>query len=261
MYQSILTEIDNSVAILTLNRPERHNALDEPVVAEITQALTEFENDQHVRTIVISSSGRSFCAGSDIDWIKRIAASSMHESQSNADNVARLFSTLNALSKPTVARVQGSAFGSGIGLIAACDIAVATYDAQFALTEVRLGLLPALVSPYVVATIGERQCRRYMLSGERFSAGEAYRIGLINEIVPDEEQLDDAIGEIVDSLLKGSPAALAACKALIRAISGQPIDASTVEETVQRHIQIRHSRDGDEGLAAFLEKRKPDWAE
>ncbi len=241
MYPSIITEIDSSVGILTLNRPERHNALDEQLVAEITRALGEFEADPQVRVIVISASGRSFCAGSDIDWIKRMAGFTPQESQTKAQIFARMFSRLHELSKPTIARVQGSALGGGVGLIAACDVAVATYDAQFALTEGRLGQLPALSSPYILAAIGERQCRRYLLSGERFSANEAYRIGLINEIVRGEEQLDDAIGEIIDSFLKGSPGALSRCKALIQTISGQPIDDSTIEETIQRHLQTRHS--------------------
>jgi methylglutaconyl-CoA hydratase len=155
--------------------------------------------------------------------------------------------------------VQGPAYGGGVGLIAACDIAVATYDALFALTEVKLGILPAVISPYVLAAIGERHARRYMLTAERLSAAEAYRIGLLHEIVPGEEQLDDAIGEILDSLLKNGPQAQAQCKALIRAVSGQPIDETTIEETAQRITSVRSSPEGKEGLTAFLEKRKPNW--
>lgn len=261
MYQSIITEVDRSVGILTLNKAERHNALDEQLIAEMTRALLDLEADPLVRIMVISSSGRSFCSGSDLDWIRRNANFTGPESLDDATAFARLLSVLNGLSKPTIARVQGSAFGGGIGIIAACDIAVATYDAQFAITEGRLGLLPAQVCPYLLAAVGERYCRRYMLSAERFSAAEAYRIGLVHEIVPGEEELDDAIGEIVENLLKNGPAAQAETKALIQIISGQPIDDSTVDETIARFVRVRQSAEGMEGLAAFLERRQPNWVE
>ncbi len=259
MYRSIITVVDESVGILTLNKPERHNAFDEQLVTEMTTGLLALEADPRVRVIVLSSTGKSFCAGADLHWMKKAASHTSQENLRDARNFARLMSTLNELTKPTIARVQGPAYGGGVGLIAACDIAVASYDALFALTEVKLGLLPAVVSPYVLAAIGERYCRRYMLSAERFSAAEAYRIGLVHEIVPGEEQLDEAVGEIVDSLLKNGPQALAECKALIRVIAGQPIDDSTVEETAQRVTRVRSSPEGKEGLAAFLEKRKPNW--
>ncbi|MBS1229081.1 MAG: Enoyl-CoA hydratase/isomerase [Proteobacteria bacterium] len=259
MYQSIITEVDDSIGILTLNKAERHNAFDELLVDEITSGLLEFEADPRVRVVVLSSTGKSFCAGADLNWVRRTATSSAQQNLSDARELARLMSTLNELAKPTVARVQGPAYGAGIGLIAACDIAVATYDTLFALTEVKLGLLPAVVCPYVVAAIGERYARRYLLSAERFSAAEAYRIGLVHEIVPGEEQLDEAIGEIIDNLLKNGPQAQAECKALIRLVAGQPLDESIGEETAQRITRVRSSLEGQEGLAAFLEKRKPNW--
>jgi len=259
MFQSIITEVDAAIGILTLNKADRHNAFDEVLVSELTTGLLELEADPRVRVVVLSSTGKSFCAGADLNWMKRSASSTSQENLRDARNLARLLTTLNDLSKPTIARVQGPAYGSGVGLIAACDIAVATYDALFALTEVKLGILPAVVSPYVLAAIGERYCRRYMLSAERFSAAEAYRIGFLHEIVPDEEQLDEAIGEIIDSLLKNGPSAQTECKALIRVIAGQPIDESTVEETAQRITRVRSSPEGKEGLMAFLEKRKPNW--
>ena len=259
MYQSIITEVDDSVGILTLNKPERHNTLDELLIDEITNGLLELEADSRVHTVVLSSSGKNFCAGADLNWMKRSAAFTPPENLNDARILARLMSTLNDLSKPTIARVQGPAYGGGVGLIAACDIAVATYDAQFALTDVKLGLLPSVVCPYVLSAIGERYCRRFMLTAERFSAAEAYRIGLVHEIVPGEEQLDEAIGEILDSLLKNGPNALSESKRLIRIISGQPIDDSTIEESVQRITRVRSSAEGKEGLAAFLEKRKPNW--
>ena len=261
MYQSIITEVDDSVGILTLNKADRHNAFDEVLVDELISGLIELEDNPLVRVVVLSSTGKNFCAGADLNWMRRSASFTPEESLRDANKLALLMSTLDELSKPTIARVQGPAYGAGVGLIAACDIAVATYDALFALTEIKLGLLPAVISPYVLAAIGERYCRRYMLSCERFSAAEAYRIGLLHEIVPGEEQLDDAIGEIIDSLLKGGPNAQAECKTLIRVISGQPIDESTIEETVERIARVRASPEGVEGLTAFLDKRSANWIE
>lgn len=259
MYQSIITEVDDSVGILTLNKAERHNAFDELLVDEVTSGLLELEADPQVRVVVLSASGKNFCAGADLNWVRRAASCSTSENLRDARELARLLATLNEFSKPTIARVQGPAYGAGLGLIAACDIAVATYDTLFALTEVKLGLIPAVVCPYVVAAIGERHARRYLLSAERFSAAEAYRIGLVHEIVPGDEQLDEAIGEIIDNLLKNGPQAQAECKALIRLVAGQPIDEAIGEETAQRITQVRASAEGQEGLAAFLEKRKPNW--
>lgn len=258
-YQSIVTEVDDSVGIVTLNKEERHNAFDQQLIDELTHALFSLDADPAVRVIVLSAAGKSFCAGADLNWMKRAITNDAQENLHDAHAFARLMRTLNELSKPTIARVHGPAFGGGVGLIAACDIALATYDAQFALTEVKLGILPAVVAPYLMAAIGERQCRRYLLSAERFSAAEAYRIGLVHEIVPGEEELDEAIGEIIDSLLKNGPNAQAKCKALLRIIAGQPIDDATVEETTQRAAIVRSTPEGHEGLSAFLEKRKPNW--
>ena len=258
-YQSIVTEVDDSVGIVTLNKEERHNAFDQQLIDELTHALLSLDAGPAARVIVLSSAGKSFCAGADLNWMKRAITNTAQENLHDAHAFARLMRTLNELSKPTIARVHGPAFGGGVGLIAACDIALATYDAQFALTEVKLGILPAVVAPYLMAAIGERQCRRYLLSAERFSAAEAYRIGLVHEIVPGEEELDEAIGEIIDSLLKNGPNAQAECKALLRIVAGQPIDDATVEETTQRAAIVRSTPEGHEGLSAFLEKRKPIW--
>ncbi|MBL8422142.1 MAG: enoyl-CoA hydratase/isomerase family protein [Candidatus Accumulibacter phosphatis] len=258
-YQSIMTEVDGSVGILTLNKPRRHNAFDEQLIAEITVGLQELESDERVRAVVLSSTGKSFCAGADLGWMKRAADYTPEENLRDANRLAELMATLNELAKPTIARVQGAAYGGGVGLIAACDIAVGTYDALFTLSEVKLGIVPAVISPYVLAAIGERYSRRYMLTAERFSAAEAYRIGLLHELVPGEEQLDEAIAEILESLLANGPHAQAECKELIRVVAGQPIDAQTIEETAQRITRVRASPEGREGLAAFLEKRAPNW--
>jgi len=258
-YQSIVTEVDGGVGILTLNKAQRHNAFDEQLIAEITAGLRALDADPEVRAVVLSSTGKSFCAGADLNWMRAAANYSEEENLRDANRLAELLSTLNELSKPTIARVQGPAYGGGVGLIAACDIAVGTYDAVFSLSEVKLGIIPAVISPYVLAAIGERYSRRYMLTAERFSAAEAYRIGLLHEIVPGDEQLDEAIGEIVDSLLVNGPSAQGECKALIRVVAGQPIDEQTIAETAQRITRVRASPEGQEGLAAFLEKRRPHW--
>ena len=259
MYQTIITEVDGAIGILTLNKIERHNALDENLIADLTNGLVALESDPAVRVVVLSATGKSFCAGSDINWMKRAALNTPAERLRDERALGQLLRTLNGLSKPTLARVQGAALGSGVGLIAACDIAIATYDCQFALTEVKLGLIPAVVSPFVLAAIGERHGRRYLLSAERFSAAEAYRIGLVHEIVPNEEQLDEAIGEIIDKLLKNGPQAIAECKSLIQSLARRPIDDDVIEEAAQRITHLRSTPEGQEGLTALLEKRKANW--
>lgn len=258
-YQSILLEFDGPIGLLTLNKAARHNAFDEDLIAEITLGLLELEEAASVRVVVISALGKSFCAGADLAWMQRAAHYSLDENRRDAEQLSLMLATLNELSKPTIARVQGPAYGGGVGLIAACDLAVATYDTSFSLSEVKLGLVPAVISPYVLAAIGERHARRYMLTAERFSAAEAYRIGLVHELVSDTEQLDGAINELADRLLAGGPVAQVECKRLIRIVTGQPIDDETRAETVDRISRVRASDEGREGLAAFLDKRRPSW--
>ena len=259
MYGNILTEIGHGVGIVTLNRPERHNAFDDALIQELIAALAAMEADDAVRVLVVSSKGKSFCSGADLNWMKRAAHFSAEESQRDSRALAEMLRALAQMRKPTIARVQGPAYGGGVGLVAACDIAIATFDAHFALSEVRLGIIPAVISPHVIAAIGERYARRYMLTAERFSAAEAYRIGLLHEIVPGEEELDEAVGEIVDALLKNSPNALGECKELIRAVASRPLTQEVIEDTAQRIARLRASDEGKEGMSAFLEKRKPNW--
>ena len=259
MSETILTEIDNGVGIITLNRPERHNAFDDALIRELSTSLVRMDTDRDVRVVVLSSTGKSFCAGADLNWMKQAAAYTTEETQRDAVQLAGMLRLLNDMKKPTVARVQGPAYGGGVGLVAACDIAIAAFDAQFALTEVRLGIVPAVISPYVLASIGERKARRYMLTAERFSAAEAYRIGLVHEIVPGEAELDEAVGEIVDALLANGPVALGECKSLIKAVANRPITQDVIIDTARRIARVRASAEGKEGMAAFLEKRKPSW--
>jgi methylglutaconyl-CoA hydratase len=259
MYQSILTEIDRGVGIITLNRADRHNAFDDVLIAELSEAIDIMGNEPGVRVVVISSTGKSFCAGADLNWMKRMAGYSHDENLRDSRALAELFRRIAQCPKPVIARIQGPAYGGGVGLVAACDIAIATFDAQFALTEVKLGIIPAAISPHVIAAIGERYARRFMLTAERFSAAEAYRIGLIHEMVADERGLDDALGELIDALMKNGPNAIRECKELISAVAWNPLTPDIVEDTAQRITRVRASSEGREGMGAFLEKRKPNW--
>ena len=259
MYNNILTEIGGGVGIITLNRPERHNAFDDALIAELSVAIDQMAADPAVRVLVISSTGKSFCAGADLNWMKRAAAYGSDENLRDSRVLAGMLRKLAQCPKPTVARIQGPAYGGGVGLVACCDVAIATFDAQFSLTEVKLGLIPAVISPHVIAAIGERYARRYMLTAERFSAAEAYRIGLLHELVTDDAALDDAVGEIVDALLNNAPGAMAECKELITAVAWRPLSPQVLEDTAQRITRLRASAEGREGMSAFLEKRKPNW--
>jgi len=259
MYKNIATEVDNGVGIITLNRADRHNAFDDVLIQELVRALGSMSRDDTVRVVVLSSTGKSFCAGADLGWMRDAATLGAEENQRDARVLAEMVKRIATMPKPTIARVQGAAYGGGVGLVAACDIAVATFETQFSLSEVKLGLIPAVISPYVIAAMGVRHARRYMLTGERFSAAEAYRIGLIHEMVADEAALDDAVGQIVDMLLNNGPHAMAECKELIRAVAHRPLDAELMDDTVRRIASIRVSDEGREGVAAFLEKRHPNW--
>jgi methylglutaconyl-CoA hydratase len=259
VYQTIQTEIDQGVGIITLNRPERHNAFDALFIQEMVRAVGAMGRDDAVRVMVLSSTGRSFCAGADLDWMARAAALSSEENFKDARVMAEMLKRLATMPKPTIARIQGSAFGGGVGLVAACDIAVSTFEAQFCLSEVKLGLMPAVISPHVIGAIGERHARRYMLTAERFSAAEAYRIGLVHEMVADEAGLDEAVGQIVAALLQNGPRALAECKDLIRAVAQQSGSPDLIDDLARRIARARVSDEGREGVTAFLEKRKPAW--
>jgi methylglutaconyl-CoA hydratase len=259
MYRNIVTEVDQGVGIITLNRADRHNAFDGQTVGELIQALAGMAGDSAARVVVISSTGQSFCAGADLEWMRTAAKWTSAENEADARVLAEMLHRLATLPKPTIARVQGSAYGGGVGLIAACDIAVATFEAQFALSEVKLGLIPATISPHVIAAIGERHARRYMLTAERFSAAEAYRLGLLHEMVADEAALDQALGVIIDALLANGPGALAECKDLIRNVTHRPLDAALIAETARRIARVRAGEEGRQGVAAFLEGRKPNW--
>jgi methylglutaconyl-CoA hydratase len=245
-------------AWITLNRPEVHNAFDDRLIAELTAALTALAADDAVRAVVLTGSGRSFSAGADLNWMRRSSTYGEADNLADARALARLMAVLNELPKPTIARVNGAALGGGTGLVACCDVALASADAKFGTTEVRLGLIPAVIGPYVVAAIGVRQARRLMLTGERIAAAEAARIGLVHEVVP-ADQLDDAVARVLADILKGGPEALAAAKRLARDLAGCPIGAELIDDTARRIAALRASPEAREGLAAFLDKRPPGW--
>ena len=253
------TEIKDGVATIRMNRPDVHNAFDDALIAALTAELRRMEQLPEARAIVLAANGKSFSAGADLNWMRRMAKYSKEENLSDAMALAGLMRCLDGLKKPTVARVQGAAFGGGVGLVACCDIAIASTEASFSLTEVRLGLIPSVISPYVIAAIGEREARRYFLTAERFDAMEARRIGLVHDVV-DSGALDEAVANIVGQLLKGGPQALAAAKKLIADVSRRPMDDALSAETARRIAAIRIESEGQEGLAAFMEKRPPAWA-
>jgi methylglutaconyl-CoA hydratase len=259
MPTSLVIERQGPVGLVTFNRPERHNAFDDTLIAELTEVLRSMEAEDGVRVIVLSGAGPSFSAGADVEWMKRAAAYSKDENLRDAMALGALMRTLDHLRKPTIARVHGNVFGGGVGLVACCDIAVATQDAKFSLSEVKLGLIPAVISPYVVAAIGSRAARRYFLTGERFDAAEAYRMGLVHDLAGDEIDLDEKIGAIVDAAMLAGPVAQREAKELIRAVANRPMHSEILQDTAERIARIRTSPEGREGLAAFLEKRKAGW--
>lgn len=256
---SIQVVVDGRRGELILNRPERHNALDEAMIAELTVALRELAADPGVRVVVLSAVGKSFCSGADLAWMQRAAGYGEEENLADARNLATLYATLDTLAKPTLARVQGPAYGGGVGLVAACDMAIGVSEARFALTEVRLGLIPAVISPYVLAAIGPRQARRYMLSAEVFPAVEALRLGLLHQVAEDLAALDRTVDSLVKTLAANGPEALSSCKQLISEVAGRPIDPPLIEDTARRITAVRAGAEAAEGLSAFLEKRRPTW--
>ena len=255
----IILEIDGPIGIVTLNNAEKHNAFDDVLITDLTAAFQSLETNDTVRVVILSAIGKSFSAGADLNWMKRMAGYSQDENLRDATALATLMSTLHGLSKPTIARVQGAAYGGGVGLVACCDIAVGTQSASFSLSEVKLGLIPAVISPYVIAAIGARAAHRYFLTAERFDAAEAFRLGLLHELAADDEAMDEKINDIVTALLSCSPNAISEGKNLIAAVANRPINAATIADTAQRIARVRASVEGKEGVNAFLDKRKASW--
>jgi methylglutaconyl-CoA hydratase len=256
----VTESIAHGVAVLTLARPEVHNAFDDVLIAELTASLQALDARSDVRAVVLTGAGSTFSAGADLNWMRGMAAASEADNRADSERLATLMRTLNFLSKPTVARVNGSAYGGGVGLVACCDIAIGVEGAKFSLSEVKLGLVPAVISPYVVAAVGARQARRLFVSAEVFDAGEAARIGLLHHCVPGAE-LDEAVERTLHWLLKGGPVAQREAKRLALEMSGFTPEAAADLDARNAALiaRLRVSPEGQEGLGAFLDKRPANW--
>ena len=257
-HDMLQTQLAAGVATIRMNRPEVHNAFDDALIAALTAELRRLDQLPAARVVVLAANGKSFCAGADLNWMRRMARYSHDENLKDALALAGLMRTLDGMKKPTIAKVHGAALGGGVGLVACCDIAIASTQASFSLSEVRLGLIPSVISPYVIAAMGERAARRYFLTAERFNAAEAMRIGLVHDVAA-EAELDQTVADLIGHLLKGGPNALAAAKRLISDMGRRPMDDHLEMETARRIAAIRVDGEGREGIAAFLEKRVPDW--
>ena len=257
--QSIQYQLNaDGVVSITLNRPDIHNAFDDAIIAALTTAFRKAGDDPAVRAVVLASSGKSFCAGGDLNWMRRMAGYNYDENLRDSNALAEMLRTLNYLPKPTIARVQGAAYGGGVGLVACCDMAVATPEAAFCLSEVKVGLIPATIGPYVVRAIGQRASRRYFTTAELISADTARELGLVSELVSIDE-LDSTIASLIKGLLRNGPQAIAQAKRLVLDVADGEVNAEMIADTSRRIAQARGSDEGREGLTAFLEKRKPNW--
>ncbi len=246
---------------ITLARPEVRNAFNETLIGEIRQAFEQAGANPDVRCIVLAAEGKAFCAGADLNWMRRMADYNREQNIDDAGELARMLRTLYECPKPTIARVQGDVYAGGMGLVAACDMAVSLDSAGYCLSEVKLGLIPATISPYVIRAMGARASHRYFLTAERFDAAEALRLGLVHEVVNSEAQLDERVTALTQALLLASPHAMQACKQLLRDVAGQEINDALVAQTVAGIADIRASAQGKEGVQSFLQKRKPQWLE
>lgn len=245
-------------ATVTLTRSELRNAFNDEVIEELTSTFNELGARDDVRVIVLAAEGPAFCAGADLNWMRRMADYSREENLADAGKLAEMLRVIHACPKPTVARVQGDVYAGGMGLVAACDVAVSADTVGFCLSEVKLGLIPATISPYVIRAMGERAAHRYFLTAERFDAVEALRIGFVHEVVP-ADRLDERLDAIVKPLIQAGPAAVRACKQLVQEVAGQALTADLIGRTVETIADIRASAEGREGVQSFLQKRKPGW--
>lgn len=257
--QRIEIERSGPIATLWLNRPDVHNAFDEHLIQDITTGLKLLDADNDIRIVVVAGRGKSFCAGGDLSWMRRMAGYSEAENLEDASRLAEMLRVLSLMSKPTIARVHGTAMAGGTGIVAACDIAVANTDASFGTSEVRFGLLPATISPYVIRAIGVRAAQRYFLTGERIDAETARALGLVHILCVNND-LDARIAQIANTLLAGAPGAQKACKELIDEVVDNPLNADLISKTCVRIANARAGAEAREGMRAFFEKRKPLWS-
>ncbi|MBI3283310.1 MAG: enoyl-CoA hydratase/isomerase family protein [Burkholderiales bacterium] len=258
MYQTLNLTREDKLATVTLNRPDVRNAFNETTIAEITRVFRELDDDVSIRAIVLAANGPAFCAGADLNWMKKMAGYTHGENLADAGQLAAMLHAIYACSKPVLAKVQGDCYAGGMGLVAACDIAVSVDAANFCLSEVKLGLIPATISPYVIKAMGENAARRYFITAERFSAAEAQRLGFVHEVVA-AEALDAKVAEIVKALCSNSPNAVRQGKRLVQDVAGRAVTPELIAATVEGIAAIRASDEGREGVRSFLEKRKPNW--
>ncbi len=258
-YETLLLSHEGSVLRVILNRPQVHNAFNETMVNELRHVFKAVTGEEKIRVVVLTGEGKSFCAGADLNWMRRVKDYSFQDNLEESKRLAELMYAIYSLPLPTIARVNGAAIGGGAGLMAACDLVLAAQTAQFSLSEVKLGLVPAVISPYVIRRVGESACREFFLTGERLSAEKALRFGLVNEVVPLKD-LDGAVGHRVNQLLNSGPMALKTCKEILRRVPGMSF-AEAKAYTAEIIASLRISPEGQEGMTAFLEKRKPRWSE
>jgi methylglutaconyl-CoA hydratase len=251
-------DIHESLATVTLTRPDVRNAFNEQVIAELTDVFKHLGEHHQVRAIVLAAEGTAFCAGADLNWMSRMAEYTHAENLADAGQLAEMLRVIYSCPKPTVACIQGDVYAGGMGLVAVCDMAVSVNTANYCLSEVKLGLVPATISPYVIRAMGARAAHRYFLTAERFDAAEALRIGFVHAVVS-VDQLDDKVAEITKALVNASPNAVRECKTLLHDVAGNEIDITLVARTVQGIASIRASAEGKEGVQSFLQKRKPNW--
>ncbi|MGB9721828.1 MAG: enoyl-CoA hydratase/isomerase family protein [bacterium] len=256
-FETLIYKREEDVGRVILNRPEVHNAFNDKMIEELSLVFDEIEKNEALRVVLLSGEGKSFCAGADLNWMRRVKDYSYEENLKESLALADMLYKIYSCSKPTIARVQGYAIGGGTGLVAVCDIAVASMDAKFSFSEVKLGLIPACISPYVVKKCGEGRCREFFLTGERMSAEKALNAGLVNIMVP-PDALDKAVEGLVNQLLSSGPEAIKKCKELLRNVSGMSVDEFK-RYTAEVIAQMRISDEAQEGMSAFLEKRKPKW--
>ena len=255
---ALTMSVQAGVQTITLSRPDVRNAFNDEVIAELKNAFLAVAHNSEVRCVVLAAEGPAFCAGADLNWMRRMADYTHAENLADAGELATMLSAIYSCPKPTIARVQGDVVAGGVGLIAACDMVVSVDTAHFCLSEVKLGLIPATISPYVIRAMGARAAHRYFLTAERFDAHEAHRIGLVHEVVS-PEALDAQVAEWVRALVSASPNAVKACKKLLHDVAEREINATLIRQTVEGIADIRASSEGKEGVQSFLQKRKPDW--
>jgi methylglutaconyl-CoA hydratase len=259
-FETLSVEQAGGVATVWMNRPDKHNAFNETLIAELDAAFAQLDADATVRVVVLAGRGKSFSAGADLNWMKAQGEASEAANVADARKLADMLARLATLTKPTIARVHGAALGGGMGLASACDICVASTRAVFATSEVKFGLTPATISPYVLRAIGPRQAHRYFLTAERIDAKRAFELGLVHELVEDETALDAKLAELVEAILLGGPRSQAAAKELIRAVAHQPVTEAVLDDTARRIAALRATPEAKEGLSAFLDKRSAAWA-